>query len=161
MFVTAEELLAGKEMTFEVEIPPEILSPSLQQSLEKNVPAKRIKLRPLTIRDIQLIARAAKDDQVLTSILMIQKAVIEPKLKQNDIDDLHGGLVRFLVNHINQVSGLSTTEDDLRDITESPLMRTFFLLAREFNWTPQQVREMTIGQILGYLEMANQTRREK
>jgi hypothetical protein len=38
-------------------------------------------------------------------------------------------------------------------------VRAFFVLAREFNWTPEQVKELTIAQILGYLEMLNQTKR--
>jgi hypothetical protein len=84
MFVTAEELLAGREMTFEVEIPTQILSPSLENGNghSKDVAAKKIQLRPLTVKDVQLIAKGAKDDEVLTSVLMIQKSVVEPALKQ-------------------------------------------------------------------------------
>jgi hypothetical protein len=78
-------------------------------------------------------------------------------LKQNQIADLPSGLVGFLVDRINHVSGLSTREEELREMADSPLVRTFFVLAKEFNWTPQQVREMTVGQILGYLELLNQT----
>jgi hypothetical protein len=164
MFVTAEELLAGREMTFEVEIPAQILSPSLENghgnghAYQKDVAAKKIQLRPLTVKDVQLIAKGAKDDEVLTSVLMIQKSVVEPALKQSDIAGMHSGLVRFLVDAINRISGLSTTEDEMKDIVESPIVRAFFVLAKEFNWTPQQVREMTVGQILGYLELLSQNK---
>ncbi|HEX5833976.1 MAG TPA: hypothetical protein VFY34_08985 [Pyrinomonadaceae bacterium] len=160
MFVTAEELLAGREMTFEVEIPPQILSPSLENGNghAADVAAKKIQLRPLTVKDVQLIAKGAKDDEVLTSVLMIQRSVVEPALKQNDIAGMHSGLVRFLVDAINRISGLSTTEDEMKEIVESPIVRAFFVLAKEFNWTPQQVREMTVGQILGYLELLNQNK---
>lgn len=162
MFVTAEELLAGREMTFEVEIPAQILSPSLENGNgnghRKDIAAKTIQLRPLTVRDVQLIAKGAKDDEVLTSVLMIQKSVVEPALKQSDIAGMHSGLVRFLVDAINRISGLSTTEDEMKEIVESPIVRAFFVLAKEFNWTPQQVREMTVGQILGYLELLNQNK---
>jgi hypothetical protein len=157
MLVTPEELLAGKEMTFDLEIPPSILRPSLDG--KNGGSAKRIQLRPLTVKDIQLIAKAAKDDEVLVSALMIQKAVIEPPLKHNEIINMHSGLVSFLVDAINRISGLSTTEDEMREMIESPLVRAFFILAKEFNWTPQQVKELTVGQILGYLEMVNQTKR--
>lgn len=44
---------------------------------------------------------------------MIQQAAVEPTLKQKDIAKMHGGLVRFLVDRINQISGLSTTEDEI------------------------------------------------
>ena len=159
MFVTPEELLAGREMTFDVDIPPEILRPSADGSSGNGQGAKKIQLRPLTVRDVQLIAKAAKDDEVLTSVLMIHKAVVEPELKQSDIASMHGGLVSFLVERINRISGLSTTDDEMREIVESPIVRAFFVLAREFNWTPQQVKEMTVGQILGYLELLNQTKR--
>src|SRR6266508_1190184 len=110
MFLTAEELLAGKEMTFDLEIPPSILSPSLDGKSANGGTAKKVQLRPLTVRDVQLIAKAA-------------------------------------------------TDDEMREMIESPLVRAFFVLAKEFNWTPQQVKELTVGQILGYLEMLNQTKR--
>jgi hypothetical protein len=157
MFLTPEELLAGKDATYDVEVPAEVLRPSLDGPAKPVMATGRVRLRPLTVKDVQLIAKAAKDDEVLTSVLMIQRALVEPALKQSQIADLPSGLVGFLVDRINHVSGLSTGEDELREMADSPLVRTFFVLAKEFNWTPQQVREMTVGQILGYLELLNQT----
>jgi len=159
MFVTPEELLAGKEMVFDIDIPPAILRPSADGKSSNGATVKKIQLRPLTVKDVQLIAKAAKDDEVLISVLMIQKAAVEPQLKQSDIANMHSGLVRYLVDAINRISGLSTTEDEMREIAESPIVRAFFVLAKEFNWTPQQVKEMTVGQILGYLELLNQAKR--
>jgi hypothetical protein len=159
VFVTPEELLAGKDMTFDIDIPPDILYPSPERKPIDGKTGKGIKLRPLTVKDVQLIAKAAKDDEVLTSILMIQKAVVEPQLKQKDIVDMHSGLVRFLVDQINHISGLSTQENEIQEIAESPIVQAFFILAKEFNWTPQQVKEMTVGQILSYLELLNKTKR--
>jgi hypothetical protein len=167
MFVTPEELLAGREMTFDLEIPPSVLHPSPHPSPHPALDgkngaggtAKKIQLRPLTVKDVQLIAKAAKDDEVLVSALMIQKAVVEPQLKQSEIANMHSGLVSFLVDAINRISGLSATEDEMREMIESPLVRAFFVLAKEFNWTPQQVKELTVGQILGYLELLNQAKR--
>jgi len=72
MFVTAEELLAGREMTFEVEIPAQVLSPSLENGNGNGNGARKIQLRLLTVKDVQLIAKGEKEDEVLTSELMIQ-----------------------------------------------------------------------------------------
>ena len=146
-------------MSYEIEIPEAVLHPKLDGELVNAETGKKVKLRPLTVKDVQLIAKAAKDDEVLTSILMIQKAVVEPQLKQSDIANMHSGLIGFLVDRINYISGLSTTEDEIQEIAESPIVQAFFVLAKEFNWTPQQVRGMTVGQILGYLEMLNQAKR--
>jgi hypothetical protein len=154
MIITPEELLAGKELIYDVELPASLLG-GQQRSGE----AKKIRLRPLTIKDVQLIAKAAKDDEVLTSVLMIQRAVVEPPLKQNDISEMPSGLVRFLVERINRISGLTTGDEELKEIAGSPIVQAFFVLAKEFNWTPQQIKQMTVGQVIGYLEMLNQTRK--
>lgn len=160
MFITPEELLAGKDVAFDVEVPPAILRPTPSGRAETGPSGGQIRLRPLTVKDVQLIAKAAKDDEVLTSVLMIQRALVEPSLTQNQIAEMHSGLVAFLVDCINHISGLSTTEDELKDMTDSPIVRAFFVLAKEFNWTPQQVREMTVGQIVGYLELLNHSKRK-
>lgn len=159
MFLTPEELMAGGDISYEIKIPAEVLQPSMNGDSANEKAENKVKLRPLTVKDVQLIAKAAKDDEVLTSILMIQKAVVEPELKNSDVAKMHSGLVCFLVDRINHISGLTTTEDEVREIAESPIVRAFFVLAREFNWTPQQVKEMTVGQILGYLEMLNQSKK--
>jgi hypothetical protein len=158
MFLTPEELMAGGDMSYEMTIPAEVLDPS-SDPISNGSEEKKIKLRPLTVKDVHLIAKAAKDDQVLTSILMIQKAAIEPPLKQNDIAQMHSGLIRFLIGSINRISGLTTTEDQVQEIAGSPIVRAFFILAKEFNWTPEQVKEMTVGQVLSYLELLNQSKK--
>ena len=76
-------------------MPPSVLAAG--EEGPRNSEAKKIRLRPLTIKDVQLIAKAAQDDEVLTSELMIHRAVVEPKLKQNEIAEMPGGLVRFLI----------------------------------------------------------------
>ncbi len=160
MFVTPEELLAGKDVTYDVDIPAEILHPAPERPASRGAAGGRVRLRPLTVRDVQLIAKAARDDEVLTSVLMIQRAVVEPALKQSQVAEMHSGLVAFLVERINRISGLSTTEDEVQAMVDSPIVQAFFVLAKEFNWTPQQVREMTVGQVLGYLELLNQSKRK-
>ena len=161
MQVTAEELLYGKDQRFDLEIPRELLEPGIdgEAATSTNGRGKTIRLRPLSLADVQLIAKAAKADEVLTSALMIQRAVVEPKLKQNQISDMRSGLVRFLVEHINRISGLNTTDDELREMTTAPLVQAFFVLAREFHWTPEQVKQMTVAQVLGYLELVNQAKK--
>ncbi|MGD2089592.1 MAG: hypothetical protein PVH61_25680 [Candidatus Aminicenantes bacterium] len=172
MFLTPEELMAGGSVTYDIEIPGHILYPEAnfktngdavdavteKTNHESTANHKKVKIKPLTVKDVQLIAKAAKDDEVLTSVLMIRQALVEPRLKQPAIAQMHSGLVRFLVDRINCISGLSTTRDEIQEISESPIVRAFFILAKEFNWTPQQVKEMTVGQILGYLELLNQTK---
>jgi hypothetical protein len=162
MFVTPEELLAGNTATFDLEIPASVLRPLAKGAASDNGPSmdRKVKLRPLTVKDIQLIARAAKDDEVLTSVLMIQRSVIEPALKHQQIEEFHGGLVSFLVEHINRISGLTTSEEELQAIADAPIVQAFYLLAKEFHWTPAEVRELTLGQVLGYLEFLNQSKRQ-
>lgn len=158
MILDAQELMAGAELTFDVEFPSQLLNPSTDGEY-RGASGKHVRLRPLTVKDIQLIARAARDDEVLTSALMIQHAMVDPQLKAEQVAALPSGIVRFLVERINTISGLTTTEDDLRAALDSPIVQTFFALAREFSWTPDQVRELTVGQILGYLEFVNDSRR--
>lgn len=150
---TPEELLAGSELTYEVEIAGGLLRPSLDGDPEASPAPRRVRIRPLTVRDVQLIARAAKNDEVLTSILMVQRAVIEPALKERDVSQMHGGLVQFLVERINRVSGLTAGDDELRAIADSPLVQAFVVMAKEFGWTPDQVKALTMAQVLGYLEV--------
>ncbi len=155
--LTAEELMAGRGITYDVEIPASVLQPGGEDGDGAAVGGK-VRLRPLTVQDVQLIVKAAKDDEVLTSLLMVKTALVEPTLGEQEVSALHGGLVRFLVDRINRISGMSSTDEELRELAESPIVQAFFVLAREFNWTPEDVRALTVGQILGYLEMLQQTR---
>jgi hypothetical protein len=112
-------------------------------------------LRPLTVRALQRIAKAAQDDEELSASLMIQQALVEPALKLDQVSALPAGVARFLVDRINQISGISTPRDALEELVQAPLARACFVLAKEFGWTPEEVSGMTIGQILLYLEMAH------
>lgn len=150
MMLTTEELLAGGSLLHEVEIPADLLN--LNSSSNQVV-----KLRPLTVRDLQLIGKAARDDESLSAALMIQQALVEPALKMEQISKLSGGLARFLVQKINAISGINTPQDALEELVQAPLARACFTLAKEFGWTPEEVSGMTIGQILLYLEMARRS----
>lgn len=149
MTLTAEELLAGGSLTHEVEIPAELLNSNGQIA-----PDARVVLRPLTVRDLQRIANAASADDSLSASLMIQQAMVEPALKVEQVSRLPAGLARFLVERINDLSGIDTPRDELSELVQTPLAKACFVLAKEFGWTPEEVSGMTIGQILLYLEMA-------
>lgn len=151
--------MAGGALRHEVEVPPEILNPNGTAELEENdktgMDKSFVVLRPLTVRDIQLIMKAANENEVLTSSLILQKGLVDPTLEQSQISSMHAGLVKFLVDKIQEISGMAANQDTLTEMVQAPLSRACFVLAKEFGWTPQEVSEMTIGQILLYLEMLN------
>lgn len=151
MTLTAEELLGGAGLTHDVELPAELWGGS-----DEAPPDARVRLRPLTVKDLQRIGRAARDDEELSAALMIQQALVEPALQLEQVSKLPAGLARFLVEQINAVSGLSTPRDELEELVQAPLARACFKLASEFGWTPEEASGLTIGQILLYLEMAHQ-----
>jgi hypothetical protein len=147
MTLSAEELLAGGSLTHEVELPADLLQGS---------PAGgRVVLRPLTVRALQRIAKAAPEDEELSAALMIREALVEPALQLDQVTSLPAGIARFLVDRVNAISGISTPRDALEELVQAPLARACFVLAKEFGWTPEEVSGMTIGQILLYLEMAH------
>jgi len=149
MMLTAEQILAGASLEREIEVPPAILPPGKEQS----GPSKVV-LRPLAVRDLQRINKAAKDDDSLSAALMIQHGLIDPPLKADQVAQMPAGLASFLVDQINELSGISTSRDQLEELVQAPLARACFVMAKEFGWTPEDVSGMTIGQILLYLEMS-------
>jgi len=150
MTLTAEELLAGGAVTHEVEVPPEFQAAPADGSMHG-----KVVLRPLNVRDLQRIGKAANEDDGLSASLMIQQSLVEPKLKPEQVSQLPAGLARFLVEKINAISGISTPRDALGELVQAPLAKACFVLAKQFGWTPEEVSGMTIGQILLYLEMAH------
>jgi hypothetical protein len=149
--LSAEELLAGGALTQDVEIPCELLGGDGSGPTET-----RIVMRPLTVRDLQRIGKAARDDESLSAALMIQQALVEPELKPEQVSQLPAGLARFLIERINAISGIDTPQNALEEMVQTPLARACFVLAKEFGWTAEEVSGMTIGQILLYLEMSRQ-----
>jgi hypothetical protein len=191
--LSAEELLAGSTLTYEIEIPGQVLHPALKgtpfpvggetgsstlkdhAAIGKPRPRGKesaqssrtgsseaeplgagsgtVRLRPLTVRDLQRISRAAKESDSLVATLMIQQALVEPQMSVAQVAALHVGLVQFLLQNVNQISGIAVTTEELAEAADVPLVRAAFVLAREFGWTPQQVQELTLGQVLLHLEM--------
>lgn len=150
MSLTAEELLAGNALNHTVEIPAELLAGAENGSSGE----KRVVLRPLTVRDLQSIGKAARSDENLSAALMIKQALVQPQLQMEKVANLPAGLARFLVERINAISGIDAPRDDLEEYVQAPLAKACFILAKEFGWTPEQASGLTIGQILLYLEMA-------
>jgi len=165
--LTTEQLLLGGEARLEVEVPEEVLRPSsggAAASEDENAPRtvsstvsstepRTVILRPLRLADLQRIDRAARDSQALSSVLMVQQALVEPQLSVDEVSRLHAGLVGFLLRHVNRLSGLELESGELESTVRQPVARAAFVLAREFGWTPQQCAELTLGQVLLYLEM--------
>jgi len=151
--LTAEELLAGGGLTFEVEVPPEVLRPA--EGVGDGAPSA-VRLRPLTVRDLQLVSRAAKESDSLTATLMVQRALVEPEMSVAQASAMHVGLLQFLLEQVNRISGIATTPEQLSGVVEAPLAKAAFVLAQEFGWTPQQVNELTLGQVLLHLQMLNE-----
>jgi hypothetical protein len=154
--LTGEELVAGSTVTYEAEVPPAILHPA--NGVEPAV-AGTVRLRPLTVRDLQTITRAAKDSDSLVATLMVQQALVEPELTVAQVSSMHVGLVQFLLGQVNEVSGISTTAEQLEEAVDAPLSKATYLLAERFGWTPQEVGELTLGQVLLNLKLLSERSR--
>jgi hypothetical protein len=147
--MSADDLLLGGAATHEIEVPSQLV-PHVGEAVDVS---RIVTLRPLLLADVQRIHKAASDGNVLTSALMVHQAVVEPALSLDQVNRLPAGLVQFLVSEINRVSGLSMSGDELMDAVQAPMARACFVLSREFGWTPDECAELTIGQVLLYLEM--------
>ncbi len=155
MTLTAEELLAGSSLTYEIEIPGHVLYPteSVANGTAKSGDARKVRLRPLNVRDLQLVARAAKENDSLVATLMVQRALVEPEMSVPQVSAMHAGLVQYLLEQVNRISGITTSAESLSAATDAPLSKAAFVLAKAFGWTPQQVSELTLGQVLLHLRM--------
>ena len=144
-WLNADELLAGAALRYEVEVPSALVDP-------KRAPG-RVRLRPLTVSDLQLITRATRDNGHLVAALMVKAALEEPVLSLAQINTMPVGLLEFLLAETNRVSGLAVAPGALEQAAEQPIARAAHVLARRFGWTPQQIGELTLGQILLHLQM--------
>jgi hypothetical protein len=152
--LTAEELLAGSSLTFEVELPESVLQPA--NGSAGGLADRSVRLRPLTVSDLQLVARAAKENDSLLGTLMVQRALVEPALSVADVTVLHVGLVQYLLREVNRISGIDSTSAELAEVKDAPLARAAFILAREFGWTPEEIGELTLGQVLLHLQLLDE-----
>lgn len=158
--LSADDLLAGAAATYTISVPAAVLQPA---GAAGNGPANaasnpaanggQVTLRPLTVRDVQRVAQAAKEQRLVSGVLMVQQALVSPKLTVEQAGSLSAGLLQFLLDQVNRISGLTVQDEDLDSALKAPLTRACFVLAREFGWTPAECAELTLGQILLYLEM--------
>lgn len=153
--LTVEALLAGAGLTHRVAVPEHLAAGPGDGSGEGNAAGGggEVVLRPLVLADLARLAKASGDDSDLAGALMVAQALVEPRLTVDQVHRLPAGLVDFLLAEVNRVSGLTTPADEIADAVHAPLARACFVLAREFGWTPQRCAELTIGQVLLYLEM--------
>ena len=151
--LSADDLLAGANATYTVEGPGAVLRPGTDAAAGAASPGGQVTLRPLTVRDVQRVAQAAKEQRLVSGVLMVQQSLVSPKLTVEEAGSLSAGLLQFLLDKVNRISGLSVDGDDLEAAIRAPLSRACFVLAREFGWTPAECAALTLGQILLYLEM--------
>jgi hypothetical protein len=144
--LTTEDLLAGAALTHRIAVPAELVPGA-------GAGATEVVLRPLVLADVMRLHRAAGEDGELASALTVQQALVEPSLTVEQVHRLPAGLVEFLLAEVNRTSGLTLGGDDLTEAVHAPLARACFVLSREFGWTPDKCAELTIGQVLLYLEM--------
>lgn len=156
-YLSADDILAGGTLVFDIEVPAATLSPSPSPEEDLDGPGGKVRLRPLTVRLLQQLTRAAKDNDGLLSALMLKEALVEPKLSLDQVNGLHSGLARFLLDAVNRVSGISQSEG-LEAAVQAPLAKACFTLAKEFGWSPEEVGKLTMAQIMLYLEMIRQDR---
>jgi hypothetical protein len=149
--LNADELLAGATATYTIDVPGRMLGPNGGEGA-----GGQVVLRPLTVRDVQRVAQAAKEKRLLTSVLMVQQSLVSPKLSVEETGSLAAGLLEFLLARVNEISGLRIDDEDLEKAVRAPLTRACFMLSREFGWTPAETSQLTVGQILLYLEMLGQ-----
>ncbi len=145
--LTTEDLLAGATLTHRIQVPEELVPGAAEGA------GREVVLRPLVLSDVMRLHRAAGDDGELASALMVHQALVDPELTLDQVHRLPAGLVEFLLGEVNRTSGLSLGGDDLTEAVHAPLARACFVLGREFGWTPDRCAELTVGQVLLYLEM--------
>jgi hypothetical protein len=141
----AQDLLAGSAIIHDVRVPGEILKPGAE-ALDGVV-----RMKPLSVAVLTLVSRAAREDPGLIPLLMIKESLVEPVLELDQIRSMHAGLVYFLAERVNEISGLGRDETALEGTAGSPLGQTHILLAKHFGWTPEQVSQLTPGQVAVYL----------
>ena len=151
--LTADALLASGAATHSVRVPASLLRGTSSADADSGSAAGEVTLRPLLVRDVDRVVRAAREQRILASVLMVQQALVSPKMSVEQVGDLPAGVVQFLADRVNAISGLSMDEDELERAVRAPLARACFILAREFGWTPAECSELTVGQVLLYLEM--------
>src|SRR5688500_8734621 len=103
--LTAEDLLASGTSTHTVEVPAALLNGGTGGPAP---PGGRelggvVVLRPLLVRDVDRVVKAAREQRVLSSVLMVQQALVSPRLTVEQVGDLSAGVVQFLAERVNAI----------------------------------------------------------
>ncbi len=142
--LSAAALLAGADATATIEIPAGLLAAGPQD--------RQVRIKPLTVNDLRLIVRAARDNDELSAALMVQRALVEPELTLAQVSQLPVGLMQFLLREVNRSSGMAACEAEIVAAIEDPLAQASFRLSQAFGWTPQDVGKLTLGEVLMHLQ---------
>lgn len=146
--LTAADLLAGADAVRDVEVPADLLG-----GLPAPPVDRRVRLQPLTVNDLRLVARAARDNDELTAALMVQRSLVEPALTARDVSRMPVGLLQFLLREVNAISGITASEEQIARAIEDPLAQAAFRLSQAFGWTPEQIGKLTMGEVLAHLQL--------
>lgn len=146
--LTAADLLAGADAVRDVEVPADLLG-----GLPATPADRRVRLQPLTVNDLRLVARAARDNDELTAALMVQRSLVEPALTARDVSRMPVGLLQFLLREVNAISGITASEEQIARAIEDPLAQAAFRLSQAFGWTPEQIGKLTMGEVLAHLQL--------
>jgi hypothetical protein len=145
--LSPQELLAGSRIVHDVVVPGEVLAPGEVEDAEGGL----VRLKPLNVTVLTLVSRASRENPALIPLLMIKESLVEPALTLDQLRQMHIGLIHYLVGKVNLISGLAESGEALNDTAASPLGETHILLAKHFGWTPEQVGQLTPGQVAVYL----------
>ncbi len=151
--LAAQDLLSASQVVHEVELPAAILRPGVGAGAtgSESGPGGVVRLQPLTVGTLALISRASREDPSLVPLLTIQQCLVEPALDLDRIRQLNVGIVHFLIERIHEISGLGADGQEIAQASGSATGEAHVLLARHFGWTPQQVAQLTPGQVAVYL----------
>lgn len=145
--LSAAELLARAGATLDVEVPSALLAGAAAAG------DCRVRLQALTVDDLRLIARAARDNDQLTAALMVQRALVEPALSPSEVARMPLGLLQFLLAEVNALSGISASEEQVARAIQDPLTQAAFRLTQAFGWTPEEIGRLTMSEVLTHLEL--------
>lgn len=142
------DLLAGADAVRDVDVPNELLGGSAAPDADR-----RVRLKSLTVDDLRLISRAARTSDQLTAVLMVQRSLVEPALTVPEVSRMPVGLLQFLLREVNDLSGISASEEDVARAIEDPLAQASFRLSQAFGWTPEEIGRLTMGEVLTHLQL--------
>lgn len=103
--LTADDLLAGSALVFDVIVPLHLLRPG-EVGDYPSADSLVVQLRPLTIGTLQLIMKASRQDPGLIPLLMLKESLVNPALSLDQVRAMPLGLVNFFIAQIRHLSGL-------------------------------------------------------